>query len=373
MSETKKTWIQVTRDTLIPMTEPDVRKELDKRNILSIRLLSGVLFVAQVLVLLFFILTQGIKEDTMRVVWNVAFCVLFCGSSFGVSFLVERLKRHNHFWVTLYIYAASAAMSAFAILVDLQHYREGQQTMTLVTVVIALVVFVTVHPIGGILSNLTVFGGLYVLVWLTDGAKMIHVYDYVLLALVCAICSVFRYSQRIIRIRKTLDMEAANEQLQKVHRHDVTTGCRNRTALAEDYASYYGRPLAVIMSDIDYFKQFNDKYGHQAGDDVLRQTAVFMVNHFRIGSVYRYGGDEFLIFLPETDDGTVRELCGEQNGFEIPVTAVNVIGTDEVPKSARLSFGIAFGEAADEAELNALVADADRELYLVKRELHRND
>ena len=373
MSDTKKTWKQNVRDALFPVTEPAIRDELDRRNVISIRLLSGVLFVAETLSLLLFVLTAGVKADTVKSIERVAVCILFCGCTFGLSFLIMRLKRHRHAVITTFIYVASALICAFAVLVDLEHYKAGQQMLTLAAVVFALIVFVTVHPIGGLLSNLTVFGWLYVLLYLTDGAPTVNFYNYVMLALVCTICAVFRYSQRVIRIRKTLAMEDANGQLQKIHRHDAITGCRNRTALAEDYASYFDRPLAVIMSDIDYFKQFNDKYGHQAGDDVLRQTAVFMHDHFRLGSVYRYGGDEFLIFLPETDERTVRELCGEQNGFEIPVSTVNIIGTDEVPRSCRLSFGIAFGSAEDEAELNALVADADRELYLVKRELHRND
>ena len=369
----KKTWRQTIREVLFPLTEPEVREELDRRNILSIRLLSGVLFVAEFLILLFFVLTQGIRAETMGSIRNVAICIVFCGFSFGVSYFVVRLKRFGHVWVTLFIYLASAMITAFAILVDLEHYKAGQQMLTLVAVVFALVVFVTVHPIGGILSNLSVFGLMYALLYLTDGAPTVNIYNYVMLALVCIICTVFRYSQRVIRIRKSLAMEDANEKLQSIYRHDNITGCRSRTALAEDYASFYGRPVAVIMSDIDYFKQFNDKYGHQAGDDVLRQTAAFMKDYFRDGFVYRYGGDEFLIFLTETDEETVKGLCGEENGFDIPVTAVNVIGTEEAPKSARLSFGVAFGCAEEEAGLNALVAEADRKLYFVKRELHKND
>jgi two-component system, cell cycle response regulator len=89
---------------------------------------------------------------------------------------------------------------------------------------------------------------------------------------------------------------------------DALTGLHNRrymeshlTTLAEQ-ASSRGKPLAVMMLDIDFFKSINDNYGHDAGDDVLREFAVRVRKSIRgIDLACRYGGEEFVIVMPETD------------------------------------------------------------------------
>lgn len=89
---------------------------------------------------------------------------------------------------------------------------------------------------------------------------------------------------------------------------DALTGLHNRRymeshlgTLAEQ-ASSRGKPLAVMMLDIDFFKSINDNYGHDAGDDVLREFAVRVRKSIRgIDLACRYGGEEFVIVMPETD------------------------------------------------------------------------
>ena len=117
--------------------------------------------------------------------------------------------------------------------------------------------------------------------------------------------------------RKSLELSSqlaqANSELEKLSRMDGLTGINNRRAFDHCLqtemlrAARTGEPLSLILIDIDYFKLYNDTYGHQGGDDCLRQVAQAL-NHIsqRPGDMAaRYGGEEFAIVLPETSlEGT---------------------------------------------------------------------
>lgn len=117
--------------------------------------------------------------------------------------------------------------------------------------------------------------------------------------------------------RKSLELSSqlaqANSELEKLSRMDGLTGINNRRAFdhclqAEmPRAARTGEPLSLILIDIDYFKLFNDTYGHQGGDDCLRQVAEALnrVSQRPGDMAARYGGEEFAIVLPETSlEGT---------------------------------------------------------------------
>jgi diguanylate cyclase (GGDEF)-like protein len=96
-------------------------------------------------------------------------------------------------------------------------------------------------------------------------------------------------------------------QIEALSLTDHLTGLANRRLMDVIFDRYlveagrYGRELSVLMADIDYFKKYNDTYGHQAGDRLLSGTAELMVKETREADlVARYGGEEFVIILPET-------------------------------------------------------------------------
>jgi len=103
-------------------------------------------------------------------------------------------------------------------------------------------------------------------------------------------------------------LQTANQELQRLSSTDRLTGLFNRghweEMLRQDYARHrrYDRNAALVMFDIDHFKQINDNYGHQAGDAVIQQTAELIRQGMRDSDIAgRYGGEEFVVLLPDTD------------------------------------------------------------------------
>jgi two-component system cell cycle response regulator len=152
---------------------------------------------------------------------------------------------------------------------------------------------------------------------------------------------------------------------------DGLTGLYNRrymeTHLATlvEQAAGRGKPLTLLVLDIDYFKAINDTYGHDAGDDVLREFATRIRKSIRgIDLACRYGGEEFVIVMPETDMAVAalvaerirRRIAGDPFAIEQGAKAIDVT----------LSIGLAALGANDTAAM--ILKRADQALYRAKRD-----
>lgn len=115
---------------------------------------------------------------------------------------------------------------------------------------------------------------------------------------------------------RTASLVEANRRLEEICLQDALTGIGNRRAMTaaldheHDRALRYRRPYAVVLFDVDHFKKYNDRYGHQAGDAVLREIASCIdATRRSTDSVHRYGGEEILAVLPETTTDAARVLA----------------------------------------------------------------
>lgn len=171
------------------------------------------------------------------------------------------------------------------------------------------------------------------------------------------------------------ELEAKNQELYQAYvreqllaRTDTLTGINNRRYFFEvavhefNAAVRYGHPLTAIMFDIDHFKELNDTYGHQAGDDMLRNLAQLTRQQLRSADILaRYGGEEFIILLPYTN---AKQACLVAERIREQVVAFKLtVGADEI--GITLSLGVAeFDPQTD--NLDKLIQRADQAMYEAK-------
>jgi two-component system chemotaxis family response regulator WspR len=165
---------------------------------------------------------------------------------------------------------------------------------------------------------------------------------------------------------------AANIELQRLSNMDGLTGLNNRRRF-DEYASTEwrralreGAPIALILADIDYFKGYNDTYGHLAGDEVIKRAAETMrtVCARAADLPARYGGDEFAVVLPGTcvDAATI---VGERLRQTVEDLKIENSARTVAPRLT-LSIGCAVAIPKKEDGLLDLIESADRNLYQAK-------
>ena len=168
--------------------------------------------------------------------------------------------------------------------------------------------------------------------------------------------------------QRTAELEAALVEIRALTVTDSLTGCYNRRYLDERLleevlrAQRSRHPLAVIMADIDHFKSINDRFGHAAGDVVLRGMARIFLGEMRarIDWVARYGGEEFVIVLPHTTAAGAATIA-ERLRAAVEATAFDHPGE---PIRITTSFGVAECRETDDAA--SLLARVDSMLYRAK-------
>lgn len=180
--------------------------------------------------------------------------------------------------------------------------------------------------------------------------------------------------------RRLMEQNAELERLGQLSfeaaRTDPLTHFGNRLRLHEDLeallgrAQRYGHSYCAALCDVDYFKAYNDRYGHLAGDEALRAIADAIRSQLRSGDrVYRYGGEEFLVILPEQ---TAEGAAAAMDRVRAAVEALRLehLGRPD-PPIVTLSAGIAALGPIDTTSSDEWLRRADQALYEAKR-LGRN-
>lgn len=179
-----------------------------------------------------------------------------------------------------------------------------------------------------------------------------------------------RAFERIVDMQA--ELQQLNQELQALSQRDGLTGLFNRRTYEERVTNQWAissrarQPLAILMMDVDHFKDYNDHYGHQAGDDCLKAVAQTLANTLQRPAdvLARYGGEEFIALLPDTD------VRGAALVAETLRSEVESLGIPHACSSAgdvvTISVGVAVAEYTTGTSPAELVREADEALYIAK-------
>ncbi|WP_158633363.1 GGDEF domain-containing response regulator [Tautonia sociabilis] len=172
-------------------------------------------------------------------------------------------------------------------------------------------------------------------------------------------------ADRILAVHQ--ELARRNDQLAELATTDALTGVKNRRRFQEDLnlllaqARRLGQPLSLVMLDIDNFKQYNDDFGHPAGDEVLRRVGRTLMRAVRdLDVVARYGGEEFAVLLPATEPAAAIRVAERMR---------SAIKSGPWPhRTVTASLGVATAQPTDDDDSSTLIRRADEALYRSKRD-----
>ncbi|NJD07250.1 MAG: GGDEF domain-containing protein [Methylococcaceae bacterium] len=179
-------------------------------------------------------------------------------------------------------------------------------------------------------------------------------------------------SRQLLRERDS-QLQRLNAQLEELVTQDHLTGLANRRRFDQELDRELRRcvrdlrPISLLMIDVDFFKRYNDHFGHQAGDECLARIAAAVKEqlHRPADVAARYGGEEFAVILPETERKDAEEIA---EAIQSQVRELAIPHCKPLPGGiVTVSTGVATITPKNSAELSALVESADRALYEAKR------
>ena len=181
-----------------------------------------------------------------------------------------------------------------------------------------------------------------------------------------------------LRIKNYLDLKIKNDMLEKLSMYDGLTNIRNRRYFDETFEKTFSeikrdkKYLAVLMIDIDFFKPYNDNYGHGQGDETLRKVAKALEKTIKRASdfVARYGGEEFVILLKDINKDGVEAVA---NNLLNAIRELKITHEfSKIENYVTVSIGVSYYNSSSDITKLELLLKADETLYNVKNSGRNN-
>ena len=356
--------IEKIKSSVFPVAGEKVRREID---ILNVTVLRRIAFLCAVLEAVAFIVAISgiarVENKTVSIV-STGVATVLCIAMNIVLRIMDKKDYYNHIVVVTICNSFSTLFVLWSMAVSGYKYMTGYQVITFYGVIVALISFTVMIPKISLTLIPMSFIGFYIFAFCVDKAAGIQTFNYFAFMLICCGASVEKYSVTISKVEGKINAEELNDAYLRIMRHDPLSKVKNRTALTEDLPQYFDKKIIVLIFDLDKFKFINDNYGHIAGDRVIQEYAKIFCEVFDEKSVYRYGGDEFLVVLKAT---TEEDFNSEIENMRAAADNLEIEGIKE---KTDYSCGFSFGIVQSGREFEELLIKADDMLYEQKRKKH---
>lgn len=342
-----------------PSIDAKVLQDMDRQSLRNIHIISLLVLIFETATCVPFLSAHinGFDHEAIVSMISVLYCIVLCALAAVLSLKLMQSKKLRHSWYLVFKIFFFAAFTVWAIFADYRHYKLDDQMLTFFTVDLVMICFVLFRPWLGSILIACAFAGLYIPLYIFDGAAGIQPINFVMLELASIASNAVLYHHQINVSSKAVRLTENNAALETASRRDGLTGLLNRLALEDDAEKMDGRNLTAYMIDINYFKEINDQCGHAAGDAILREVSEKLKNLYPNGHYYRYGGDEFLVL---THKPAEENYGSDSYEFRQEKYDVRVV----------LSIGNSQGSPESYQELFSLISEADKALYVTKQRTH---
>ena len=356
-------WI---KDWIFPAMSKETKNEINAQNVNSIHYVSLVVGIVQFIsLIIFFIINHNRITDgeaigaAVRVGLSVILCLLGYFIAGSLMKRPDTVKNHP-MTVKVFIGGFLILLIIWSMYVSVWNYINHQQLLTFYTVGLIAALFVKLHPV----FMTTVIFGSYVLNYLILNfgfeRGLINPYNYLMFAALLVVGAIINYRLTVDYISEKNKANMLNKSLEIIANHDSITRLQNRYALNQHVPDYLGKDICIAIGDINSFKAVNDTYGHQMGDDVLKGFADILVKVFPAESVFRFGGDEFLIIEKNSDLDSLKEKLRQVNDL------FSVLQISGIDSQLGCSFGCVTARPKEPSEFLDYLMQADQLLYQEK-------
>ena len=322
---------------------------------------------AAVPVAIYTLITERIMYNRTVLLWNLvpktvyhaAFVLLalVCIQLLITStlYLSGRYRNHTAVTISSYIFYIGCAVLGQGIAVF--SYAVGKQVIMFLPMVAWIFALFLLNPVSGVLIAWMSFE--IIPDFASSRIILSNYADRILMmfSVMLLVISIVRWVTQLHGAEAQEQLNLLNQKLSDISVHDELTGVKNRHALQFDREKYIKQNLIVVMSDIDNFKYYNDSYGHDTGDMVLRHMADTLSQTFGTESVYRFGGDEFLLILPAWDEANLNTCIAEWR------VRFRSYRRDSVQLHLASTSGYAIGRCETADDLTRMISLADAMLY----------
>ena len=341
---------------------PDVQFFLDSENLniaLPASLIVMIVEFSLFLNTIIYCIKSGRAPSANNLFYRRLYAFLFLAAAqiFVYSIYHKIKKTHfKRFSLDFCLVIFICSVLVFGTIISIKDFIHGEQILVFITVNLFVACLFMIKPYLAILLITIPFGVFYYLMATTNGISNATRINYPVIMGFFIIANIAHYQQFLRIANHNVVNHALAEQLRNASRYDFLTKLKNRTALNMDFEDSDNPNLnssfIVMLTDIDDFKSFNDTNGHHFGDELLKRFASIMQNNFGKTHCYRYGGDEYLIVLPE-----IKE--------ELFLEKIN-IARECTKNEFHFSGGYTHGFVSSSNDLHHLINIADKNLYSAK-------